>query len=261
MKKTLITFYLLILTLCSLAQKKNEFVGVTGHIFLDGKNTLKNSSIRLLGLRDRKSGINEDGTYYLLVPKNMDVFVIADEKYVTKINAKDKNVDVFFFSGEKDLTKQYLNEWNKTKTFFDNVYKSLPPEEDSNIIGSPRVDIAIPNTATKNTPVDFGNKVFDFISLDSQPEYPKGYTEWNNYIKTNLKYPKESEAKNIKGTVIMSLIVEKDGSFSDIKVKKGLDIYCDNEAKRLLTSSEKWKPGVFQGSKVRTQLDIAIKFN
>ena len=58
--------------------------------------------------------------------------------------------------------------------------------------------------------------------------------------------------------VKLKFVVEKDGSFTDIKVvedKHGLG----NEAVRVLKSMPKWKPAQHNGKTVRSQFTLPIK--
>ncbi|HCX75205.1 MAG TPA: energy transducer TonB, partial [Algoriphagus sp.] len=73
-------------------------------------------------------------------------------------------------------------------------------------------------------------------------------------------YPEKAQSKEIEGTVIVSFIVEKDGSLSDIELMRGIGGGCDEEALRVVKGSGKWSPGEMNGSIVRTRMRLPIRF-
>lgn len=74
------------------------------------------------------------------------------------------------------------------------------------------------------------------------------------------KYPKAAVEHNIKGTVLVSFIVEKDGSVTNVQIERGVDELLDDEAIRVISVSPKWIPGQVKGSKVRTRITIPVEF-
>lgn len=99
-----------------------------------------------------------------------------------------------------------------------------------------------------------------FTAVEHEPEYPGGMMKFYQYINENLKYPEKAKDRSIAGRVIIGFIVEKDGSFSDIVINRGLSRECDAEAVRLLKSTEKWNPGVQNGHIVRVMYNVIITF-
>lgn len=105
-----------------------------------------------------------------------------------------------------------------------------------------------------------GNELYSFVALKNPPQFPGGLPKFYKFLSDNLKYPAAARAKNIKGNVFASFVIEKDGSLGDIKILRGLGSGTDEEAERVLKSSPKWKPGSLNGKPVRTQYNIPIKF-
>ncbi|TDG35336.1 TonB family protein [Pedobacter changchengzhani] len=103
-------------------------------------------------------------------------------------------------------------------------------------------------------------KIYDFVSIDKQPEFPGGIGAFYNYVGKNLKYPAEAVKNNIQGKVFLSFIVERNGDLTDITVTKGLSPECDKEALRVISNSEKWNPGIQNGKPVRVKYNIALNF-
>jgi len=103
------------------------------------------------------------------------------------------------------------------------------------------------------------NPVFQVVEV--MPEYPGGQQALYTYIATNIKYPAEAKTNNIKGTVYITYIIEKDGSVSNVEIKKGIGGGCDEESARVIKGMPKWSPGLQEGKPVRVQFTLPIKFN
>ena len=80
------------------------------------------------------------------------------------------------------------------------------------------------------------------------------------YLSENIKYPEMAKQKNTQGKVLVTFVVEKNGSISDVKVAKGIGDGCDEEAVRVISAMPKWKPGMQNGKKVRVSFAIPISF-
>ncbi len=95
---------------------------------------------------------------------------------------------------------------------------------------------------------------------DHMPVFPGGESELLKFIATSVKYPVEAQQKGIKGRVICSYIVEKDGSLSNYKIVRGIDPLLDEEALRVMKTSPKWTPGKVDGKDVRVLYTVPITF-
>jgi protein TonB len=69
------------------------------------------------------------------------------------------------------------------------------------------------------------------------------------------------EKTTLQGRVILTFVVERDGSLTDIKVVRGIGSGCDEEAVRALKASPKWKPGIQNGKPVRVQYSVPVAFS
>lgn len=97
--------------------------------------------------------------------------------------------------------------------------------------------------------------------VGTMPVYAGGSTALLHFIEKNLKYPAIAKANEIHGMVIVQMIVEKDGSLSNLKIVKGLDGGCNEEALRLVKSMPKWKPGTNQnGVPMPVSFTLPIRF-
>jgi len=97
------------------------------------------------------------------------------------------------------------------------------------------------------------------ISVDTLPEYPGGYEKFLKYVNANLKYP--AGTKEVVSRVIITFVVNQDGSLSDIEVAgHRQNPLFENEALRVVKKSPKWIPGKIKGKAVRTQYTVPILF-
>ena len=80
------------------------------------------------------------------------------------------------------------------------------------------------------------------------------------YISENLRYPEQAKADGIAGRVHVSFVIEKDGSVTDVEVKRGIGHGCDEEAVRVVKSMPRWTPGTLFGKTVRVQYNIPFVF-
>ena len=81
-----------------------------------------------------------------------------------------------------------------------------------------------------------------------------------DYVSKNVVYPSEAQEKGISGRVFVSFIVEKDGSVSNVDVKRGIGGGSDEAAVRVIKALPKWKPGKMKGKPVRVSYMMPITF-
>lgn len=92
------------------------------------------------------------------------------------------------------------------------------------------------------------------------PEFPGGEQAMMKFVAENVQYPQEARDKEISGRVLVSFIVEKDGSIAEVKVVKGIGGGCDEEAVRVVKAMPKWKPGKDKGKPVRVSYMMPFTF-
>ncbi|MCC9135524.1 energy transducer TonB [Pontibacter silvestris] len=111
--------------------------------------------------------------------------------------------------------------------------------------------------ATLNESV--GSKPYTFV--EQMPEFRGGEEAMLNFLGTNIKYPEAARNAGVEGLTIVSFVVEKDGTVSDIATLKSLSPETDQEAKRVVKQmSGNWKAGKQAGELVRVQYTLPIRF-
>ena len=106
-------------------------------------------------------------------------------------------------------------------------------------------------------PVD-EEKVYDVVEL--MPSFSGGKEALKAYLAENVRYPKELEENCVQGRVIITFIVEADGSLSQAKVIKSVHPALDKEALRVVKKMPKWIPGQQDYHKVRVRYIIPVTF-
>ena len=96
--------------------------------------------------------------------------------------------------------------------------------------------------------------------VEEMPSFPGGEQKLMEYVAKNLTYPQEARDKGIDGRVFIGMVIEKDGSVSNVKVLRGIGGGCDEEAVRVINSMPKWKPGKIKGEPVPVSYQIPINF-
>ena len=100
-----------------------------------------------------------------------------------------------------------------------------------------------------------------FIKVESMPTFQGGdLNAYRNWFQSQLQYPAEAKEKGVKGRVIFSFVVEKDGSVSEFKVLNTPDKLLSAEVERVFKLTPKWEPGKQNGKEVRVKYTVPIYF-
>ena len=96
--------------------------------------------------------------------------------------------------------------------------------------------------------------------VEQLPEYPGGMVEFVKWLTATLKYPDDALQRRMQGKVMISFIVEKDGTLTGLKVIKSAGKIFDDEALRVARLMPQWKPGKADGKPCRSMIAIPIVF-
>ena len=108
--------------------------------------------------------------------------------------------------------------------------------------------------------VDEDDNPLNFRIVEQLPEYPGGMAALVQWLTRNIIYPQEARKHNIQGRVVVSFIINADGSLSDIHLTKTAHFVLDREALRVAKLMPKWKPGIANNKPCRTLFAIPIEF-
>lgn len=112
--------------------------------------------------------------------------------------------------------------------------------------------------AQPEPPKEEETKVFDVV--EEMPQFPGGPSALFEYLSKNIRYPVVAEENGVQGRVIVTFVVERDGSITDVKVIKSVDPSLDKEAQRVVKSMPHWIPGKQNGSAVRVKYTVPVTF-
>ena len=96
--------------------------------------------------------------------------------------------------------------------------------------------------------------------VQQMPEYPGGIVEFMKWLQRTLRYRPTAQQQGIQGSVMVSFIVNVDGTITEQKVVRGVNEELDAEALRVISNMPKWKPGLDKGKPCRTLFAIPIVF-
>lgn len=101
-------------------------------------------------------------------------------------------------------------------------------------------------------------------AVESLPQYPGGERAMLQALRDELKYPENLAEKDIKGRVVVTFTVTKEGTIDNIKIVRSAgNEALDAEAVRALKAAltEKWTPGTVGGEPVDCYYTLPVMFN
>ena len=99
-----------------------------------------------------------------------------------------------------------------------------------------------------------------FERAEEMPQFPGGQMGLIQYLANNTRYPEDAKKTGAQGRVVVSFIVEKDGSISNARVTKPTYSSFDDEALRVVSAMPKWTPGKVNGKPERIKYSVPISF-
>lgn len=98
------------------------------------------------------------------------------------------------------------------------------------------------------------------VRAEIQPSFPGGPDAMMKFLKENLKFPSICAENGIQGRVVVSFVVNKNGSIEQVEVLSGVHERLDAEAVRVVKLMPTWSPGQMQGHAVRTKFILPVTF-
>lgn len=107
---------------------------------------------------------------------------------------------------------------------------------------------------------EIDNQIYNASGVEVYPEFEGGMKAWARYLQRNLRYPNQAQENEVQGRVLVSFVIERDGSISDVKLISGIGAGCDEEALRVIRKSPNWKPGRQNAQTVRVRYTMPLAF-
>jgi TonB family protein len=102
--------------------------------------------------------------------------------------------------------------------------------------------------------------ILSFSEIETFPEYPGGEDARINFLRENLVYPQEAKEQRMEGKVLVSFVVEKDGSLTNFEILKSAHPILDEEVLRVVKLMPNWEPGEIEGKTVKVRYQIPVNF-
>ena len=102
-----------------------------------------------------------------------------------------------------------------------------------------------------------------WLIVETMPKFRGGdLQKFRVWVQERVNYPAEVLECGISGRVVVTFIVERDGSMSSLKVLQTPDRLLTNEVLRVLESvpAGSWTPGVQDGEPVRVRYTLPVEF-
>jgi Ca-activated chloride channel family protein len=104
--------------------------------------------------------------------------------------------------------------------------------------------------------------------IKKMPQFPGGDVAFYDYLDKNVNLPEEfnkekylKEHKNQFVPVTVSFTIDVDGSIIDIKIINKENEFLDKKAKEIVENMPKWEPGYQNGSPIKVEYSMPIRFN
>jgi len=120
----------------------------------------------------------------------------------------------------------------------------------------PKRDAEVFSLPASDTLVVFAPKQ---LYAQAAPIITGGISGLAKHMGANMRYPPEAYRYSIEGVVKLDFVVEASGAVSNMRAIEELGGGCTAEAMRLL-SQVAWTPGVIGGERVRSSLQVSIRF-
>jgi TonB family protein len=104
-----------------------------------------------------------------------------------------------------------------------------------------------------------GDEIYDVV--EEMPEFPGGASAMMRYIGENVQYPIAAQKRGTEGRVIVSFVIDKEGSVVKPMIVRSVDPALDKEALRVVRSMPKWKPGRHKNKLVCVSITVPVLFS
>ena len=103
------------------------------------------------------------------------------------------------------------------------------------------------------------NIIFGDVN-EVQPSFRGGNNALMEYLRQNVVYPEQARKDSVEGRVVVSFVIEKDGSITKPAVVRSLHPLLDAEALRVVAAMPKWSPGMTMGKQVAVKYNLPVTF-
>lgn len=134
------------------------------------------------------------------------------------------------------------------------------PQTDADV--AERTAVEHPTDATSRPAPATDEDDTPFLVAEEMPLFQgQNLNTFRTWVQSQIRYPAEALKRGIEGRVVLSFIVERDGSVSTIELLQSPDRILSEEVRRIVASSPQWTPGRQKGHLVRVRYMLPVDFS
>lgn len=204
--------------------------------------------------------IRNSGATLLLTAQEALLFtnkVIKKYRIVRTTDVVEVSDAIGFKDAVKTIYKITYNDTQFIQKHTPEPEKEIPQEKTPN---EPTIKSIEPRQTVEPTIGDNEDKIYTVAQIPA--EFPGGFSGWQRYLERTLNKGilKQNNAPEGKYSIIVSFVVDRNGSISDIKAENDPGYGTKEEAIRVIEKGPKWKPAVQNGRNVNYRHRQSITF-
>lgn len=95
---------------------------------------------------------------------------------------------------------------------------------------------------------------------DTPPTFNPDVSAFYQFFNRNVRYPRYEMENNVGGKVMVTFVVEKNGSLSNLRYISAPSIALGQEVLKIIGIAPRWEPGTVNGVPVRTRMTMPFAF-
>ena len=169
---------------------------------------------------------------------------------------------LFVVAGVAQNDAKSTNEQERTPDVTIKLLNTSPSQENPDGKPAQVAKIAMgENDAVVKKEITITDATTPFLTVSEMPRYNDQENPIHVFVMQNARYPIELLKDRVQGIVVVQVIVEKDGSFSNPVVTSPVHPKLDAEALRLVSTVKgNFTPGRQNGEVVRCYFQIPVPF-
>lgn len=205
---------------------------------------------------------------------SLAAFTYSNESEITAEKKRVKPIEIEYMVAEEkpvEMPKIKLPTEQKQPEKQQEATINIQRTVDENISASKNTTTEIKTEVTlgdidREFDVEIKNEIIGDIDIeiidvtDVDAKYIGDYPAMMKFISKNLSYPQEAIDLQEQGVVFVSFVVEKNGEITNVAAVNKVSRSLEREAVRLVRSFPIWIPGEVNLQKVRTRVQLPIRF-
>lgn len=183
------------------------------------------------------------------------LYIIDGMEYPTNTGLTTNSVESIQLLKPEEATAKYgeRGKYGAVEITTTAVKKMKRPKADAAAEEAPAGQQPTPSASEDDTP---------FLVAEEMPLFQgKDLNTFRTWVQSQIRYPAEALKRGIEGRVVLSFIVERDGSVSTIQLLQSPDRILSEEVRRVVAASPKWTPGRQRGHLVRVRYMLPVDFS